>query len=183
MEKPGPITFTYSYTDYLALNRLMRRDSLWKRTQFIRVPLAAAIAVSCIVVAQAAFRDQSIAGAFSQVWVSWEFWAIVAASPVLVWIINRIELRLYYRRQRIDGAMISISFDDKNGITSEGPTGTGIVPWSAVRKIVSDANAHVVLYENRAIGLCLPRHAFESQKGFDDMAAYFSARINTKPAA
>ncbi len=183
MDKPGSITFAYSYPDYLALNRLMRRDNLWKRTQFIRVPLAAFLAVAGFVVAQSAYRGQSIAGAFNQVLVSWEFWAIIAASPVLVWIINRIELRLYYRRQRIDGAMISISFDDKKSITSEGPTGTGIVPWSAVRKIVSDANAHVVLYENRAIGLCLPRRAFETQQAFDEAAEFIAARISTKPAA
>jgi YcxB-like protein len=182
MDKPGSITFAYSYPDYLALNRLMRRDNLWKRTQFIRVPLAAAVAVAGFVVAQAAYSDQNIAGALSQILVSWEFWAIIAASPVLVWVINWIELRLYYRRQRIDGAMISVSFDDRKGITSEGPTGTGIVPWSAVRKIVSDANAHVVLYENRAIGLCLPRRAFATQKAFDEAAAYIAAKIAAKAA-
>jgi YcxB-like protein len=181
MEKPKSITFTYSYSDYLALNRLMRRDSIWKRTQFIRVPMAAALAVVGFVVAQAAFAGRSSSGALYQVLLSWELWAIIAASPAVVWIVNQVELRLYYRRQRIDGSLISVTFDDVKGITSEGPTGTGIMPWSAVRKVVSDTHAFVVLYENRAIGLCLPRRAFETQQAFDDALAYVAERITAKP--
>jgi hypothetical protein len=113
----------------------------------------------------------------------WEFWVIVAALVPLIWFLNRLELGVYYRRQRIDGHEISVSFDDEKGIMSEGPSGTGVIAWAGVRRLASDADAHVVLYENRMIGLCLPRRAFASQQAFDDAARYISARIASRHAA
>jgi hypothetical protein len=183
METPEPITFKYGFADYQALNRLMRRDSLWKRTQFIRVPVAIAAAVAAIVAIHAAMSSQSVARALGQLPAMWEFWVIVPAVLPLVWFLNRLELGVYYRRQRIDGQAITVSFDDEKGIMSEGPSGLGAIGWTGVRTLVSDADAHVVLYENRMIGLCLPRRAFASQKAFDDAALYISARIATKNAA
>jgi hypothetical protein len=183
MATPGPITFTYGFDDYLALNRLMRRDSLWKRTQFVRAPLAVAVAVAATIAIDAAMGGRSVAGALGQLPAMWEFWVLVAASLPLVWFLNRLELGVYYRRQRMDGQVVSVSFDDQKGIMSEGPSGMGVISWTGVRKLVSDADAHVVLYENRMIGLCLPRRAFASQQAFDDAARYVSARIASRNAA
>jgi hypothetical protein len=183
MDAPGRITFTYGFADYLALNRLMRRDSLWKRTQFIRVPLAVALAVAAIIAIHAAMNGRSVGQALGQLPVMWEFWVLIAAILPLVLFLNRLELGVYYRRQRIDGQAISISFDDEKGITSEGPSGTGVIAWNGVRKLVSDADVHVILYENRMIGLCLPRRAFASQQAFDDLARYVEARIASGRAA
>jgi hypothetical protein len=182
METPAPISFTYGFADYLALNRLMRRDSLWKRTQLVRVPLAAALAVAGLIALQSAIYDRSVTRALGQLVVIWEFWAIVAASLPLVLILNRLELWVYYRRQRLDGTTISVSFDDGKGISSESPVGSGVIPWSSMRKLVSDADAHVLLYENRMIGLCLPRRAFAGEQAFTDTAAYIRTHLSSRSA-
>jgi hypothetical protein len=183
MQTPEPIVFTYSFADYQALNRLMRRDSLWKRTQFIRVPVAIAAAVAGIVAIHAAMTGRSAPRALALLPVMWEFWALIAGLVPLIWFLNRLELGVYYRRQRIDGQMITVSFDDEKGILSEGPSGTGAIAWSGVRKLVSDAEAHVLLYENRMIGLCLPRRAFASQEAFDHVARYVAERLASRHAA
>jgi hypothetical protein len=183
MDTPGPISFTYSFADYQAQNRLMRRDNLWKRMQFVRVPLAAAVAIAAIVAIHAAMNGRSAATALAHLPAMWEFWVIVAALIPLASFLNRLELGVYYRRQRIDGQTITVRFDDEKGIVSEGPTGAGVTGWTGVRKLVSDPDAHVVLFENRMIGLCLPRRAFASQQAFDDAARYVSARIAARHAA
>lgn len=175
METPAPITFTYGYADYQAQNRLMRRDSLWKRTQFFRVPLAAALGMAAYVVLDAWYRGVSPSGALSGLVGAWQYWAAIAGMIPFIWLLNWIELKVYYHRQRMDGARITITFDKKQGIMSEGPSGTGFLPWSGIRKLVSDAQAHVVLCENRMIGLCLPRRAFASQKDFEAAAVYISS--------
>ncbi len=177
MDRPGPITFTYGYADYQALNRLMRRDSIWKRTQFIRVPLGVALGVTAVVIFLALNDGVSVPKTLANMLTQWLLWALIAVSVPFVWILNQIELKIYYRRQRFDGALICVSVDDEAGITSQGHTGTATQPWSAIRKIVSDAEAHVILYDNRIIGMCLPRRAFGTQKAFDDFAAYAAAHI------
>jgi hypothetical protein len=183
MATPEPIRFTYTYSDYQALNRLMRMDSLWKRTQFIRVPLAAALGVAGIVMLEAVFRGRDLLRTFSVLVATWQYWAFIVLSIPLAWLLNRLELWVYYRRQRLDGTLITVIFDDERGVLSESPTGAGSIPWSGVRKLVSDADAHVLLYENRMIGLCLPRRAFASQQAFVEVADYIAARLAQEHAA
>ncbi len=183
MQTPAPISFVYSFADYQALNRLMRRDSLWKRMQFVRVLLAVAVAIAAIVAIHAAMNGRSATRALAQLPAMWEFWVIVAAFVPLVLFLNRLELGVYYRRQRIDGQTITVDFDDEKGLASEGPSGAGVIKWTGVRKLVSDVDAHVVLYENRMIGLCLPRRAFASQQAFDDAGRYIAERLARNPVA
>jgi hypothetical protein len=183
MVTPKPITFTYSYADYKVLNRLMRRDSPWKRWRYFAVPFLAALLLAIVMMILSLIGGRSISNVLGYLVGRWEFWAFIAASSPVVWIIDQVELKLYYKRQRADGMVISVGFDAAKGITSESSSGLGVIPWSAVRKVVSDADAHVVLYENRAIGMCLPRRAFETQKDFDDIRSYISAQIAITPAA
>jgi hypothetical protein len=179
MNTPEPVSFTYTYADYKVLNRLMRRDSLWKRTQYIRVPLFAAV----LVVSIAVFLGSNPVDALQEALATWQLWAFLAAIFPFIALMNEIELRLFYRRQRIDRTQVLVSFDDERGITTESTVGLGTLPWKVIRKIVSDADAHVILYENRAIGLCLPRRAFGSQQAFDDAAVYVNSHILLQPSA
>jgi hypothetical protein len=183
VDTPAPISFTYVFGDYLMLNRMMRRDSLLERMQFVLVPTAAALAMVGFVTIQAAMTGRDVARAFTYLVGMWQFWAFIAAMLPLVWSINWLELKVYYRRQRIDGSVIFVSFDDADGIKSKGPLGEGTMSWSATRKLASDADAHVLLYKNRMIGLCLPRRAFASQQAFDDAGRYINIRIGSGKAA
>jgi hypothetical protein len=163
---PASIRYTYCWDDYVALSRIVRRESAWKRYQIIIVPAAMTLALLAGLAAVSAWNGNDVGRAVRFVLSTWQFWLLPPSLMILIPIINRIELAVWYKRQRIDEVEISVMFDDPLGLRSESKDGAGVIAWSAIRKVATKGDMHVVLQQNRIVGVCLPRRAFASDAHF-----------------
>jgi hypothetical protein len=174
---PAPIRFTYSWDDYVGLDRALRRESFLKRHQLVIVPLFLTVCVVGFAFGLSAWNGQPARRFFTEIASNIYIWLLPVVFVPLILVANWIEKRLWYRRQRVDGTEITIHFDDPRGLGQESKVAGGVSAWSALRKVVTISGMHVVLFENRMIGICLPRRAFASDAHFDATKAHIEQKI------
>jgi hypothetical protein len=180
---PAPVRFTYTWDDYVALNRVLRRESFWKRNQLVLVPVLLTGTLLAGVVAITAWNGHDVGRALRIAFTTWPFWLLPPFLIVLILIFNRLELGMWYRRQKVDGLEVRSDFDDPQGLRFHTMDGSGVIAWSAIRKVGTDSGVHVVLQRNRMTGVCLPRRAFSSDVDFDAAKAHIERKVEDKRSA
>jgi hypothetical protein len=182
---PAPIRYTYAWDDYVALSRVVRRESFWKRNQIVVVPVLLTLCMFAGVLAVTAWNGRDVGRAARIVLTTWHFWLLPPVLVVLIRFFNWLELVVWYRRQKVDGLEVRISFDDPQGLRTESKDGSGVIAWRAIRKVETEGGMHVVLQENRLVGVCLPRRAFASDADFDAAKSHIERKVaeTRSPAA
>jgi hypothetical protein len=164
---PASVRYAYGWDDYVSLDAALRRESFLKRHQLIIVPLFLTLCVLGFAFGLSAWKGQPAGRLFSDIASNAYLWLVPPAFAVLVIVANRIERRIWYKRQLVDGMEIEVAFDDPRGLLLESKQGSGVNAWGSIRKVVTVRGTHVVLIENRMVGICIPRRAFASDAEFD----------------
>jgi hypothetical protein len=182
---PAPIRYTYAWGDYVALSRVVRRESFWRRNQTVVVPALLTLGMLAGILAVTAWKGNDVGRALRFVLTTWHFWLLPPTLIVLILFFNRLELGMWYRKQKIDGVDVAVSFDDPKGLRTETKDGSSVIAWRAIRKVETEGDMHVVLQQNRIVGVCLPRRAFASDADFAAAKTYIEdslAQDRSSPA-
>jgi hypothetical protein len=174
---PAPIRYTFTWEDYVSLDKAVRQDNFWKRNQLVLVPLFLMTCVLVGLVAVPLAKGRPVYPILAEAFSSVYFWIALPAFLLVILGANRIERGLWYKRQRIDGVEITAAFDDADCLTLESRDGTSKVRWNAIRKVTTDETAHILLQENRMVGIALPKRAFTSDADFAAARAYIESKI------
>jgi hypothetical protein len=177
---PAPIRYTYGWSDYVALDRALRQESFLKRYQLVVVPVFLTSCIAAVSSGMDAWKGQDFFGSLSALVSTGWFWLTPVAIAPLIHGANHIELRLWYRRQRADGMEVEVKFDEPGGLSLASRDGAGTISWDAIRKVSTTDNMHVVLQNNRVVGVCLPRRAFASDSDFDGVKSFIDAKIKER---
>jgi hypothetical protein len=180
---PAPVRYTFAWDDYVGLDLALRRESFMKRNQLVIVPLFLTLCVIGFAFGISAVSGQPAGRFFTEIASNIYIWLLPIALVPVILIANRIERRIWYKRQRVDGLEIEARFDDPKGLRLESVNGGGVNAWSAIRKVVTVGATHVVLLENRMVGVCLPRRAFASDADFDAAKAHIERKISEARSA
>jgi hypothetical protein len=173
---PASVRYTYSWDDYVALDRALRKDNVWKRHQLIIVPVFLTLCMAGLVIGMNTWNGRSITATIPALLSTPYFWLAPFAFVPLILGANRIERGIWYKRQKIDGVEVTVRFDDPGGLSLSTRDGAGVIAWRAIRKVTGEATMHVVLQDNRMVGVCLPRRAFASDAEFDGAKAFIEQK-------
>ena len=165
------VTFTYTYSDYLALIKAMEKHGRFSRYSWIALYLVIFVnfAASAVFIYLALTNNRVLELAH---FVN----AGLAILLILIfYVFKPLYLRRYYKKQMIDGKQISLDFSDR-GLEVAMPSFNGTHEWPAIIR-ADEGPEHFLLWINKVQAYCIPKRGFAKTQDIEDFKSLVAEKV------
>ena len=168
------VNFTYTYPDYVALNKAMEKHGRFAKLSII---LLYFIIILNIIISAYFIFDTLFDG------YSLNLLHFANAGLALILILIFFEYKPFYQRrynkkQMIDGKEIQLAFSQED-MTVDMPAFNGVYRWEAIIR-ANEQPVHFLFWINKVQAYCVPKRGFSSSADIEEFKSLVARKVKNQ---